>query len=80
MHKQPLKLFRSKVCNVGLGFSVQFELEPSGRLEALWSPRTPTARREVTRTLTKYRLHRDAFLAEVAKGSGLSVAVVEVPR
>lgn len=78
--RDALQNHRSEFRSVGLGFSVQFELDSSGRLDARWLPRLPQAGREFNRTLARYRQRRDAFLQQVAEKSGLRVAVAEVTR
>ena len=72
-----LPALSSDAHRVGGGFVVRFEWR-AGQFGAEWSPRPPT-KRELRRVLDRYRSHRDAFIEELARKLGTSVAVLEVP-
>jgi hypothetical protein len=65
----------SKPCDLGDGFSVEFAFV-GGRLDAEWSPAIPGPARK--HLLAPYIAARNAFLADVGRRHGISIAVVDV--
>jgi len=63
------------VQHVGAGLTVRFSYR-NGQLDVEWAPRPPT-KRELSRVVERYRGHRHAFVVELGRRLGGTVACVE---
>ena len=69
-----IKIFRSDLSRLDTGFAVRFQLK-HGRIDAVWHPTMPT-HAKAQPLLPAYLAAREEFLADVARRTGIAMAVL----